>query len=309
MLNNKNIINFVLSIILGIFVLLFVVNTVFRQNIFNVSWYKKAVSSSIKKEIKDKIEEKLKLITLESSFPEELYKDIIKDEMIDINIDSILQENVKALRGQEYNKDVINVDSMLVAYYQRIDEYIQIMHDTMKVEINDDAIRAIDNIKLRAKNETINVISNLNFWVFLENNNNSRVLRLISGMSFLAGTNITILCIIAIVVIILGMLFINASEISIFFKFFGTALFLAGIFPFSFGLSGNLSKIANNILFASNYTNKLLGLLMNSVFEFLIMFGIVLILIGSIGIFVSSVTSIRRTRLVSSKVNHDHMNR
>ncbi len=289
----KNLITLILSVLLFVFILLLVVNIAFKNNIFNVSWYKNTSSiKGINKEVKDKVEEKLKLVTLESNFPKELYQGIVTDDMINNNIDKILEENVKALKGEDYNKDVVNVDDILNVYNQRIDDYIK----SKNVVVDDVATRVLNDIKFKAKVEVEIAASSTNFWVFLENHKTSFVLDMISNMSFLSNSGITILCIIIILLLTLGMLILNLKDMHTFFKYTGMAIFISGVLPFSLGFSGNLSKISKNIMFMGSSANKLLTELVNSVFNLLFNMGLALVILGTIFVLLSSLFNLRRSR-------------
>ena len=286
-------ISLILSIVLSISIIALIFNITLKQNIFDESYHKNIVKKEgLNKEIKDRVEEKLKLVTVESNCPETLYQNIVVDDMIDINVDKIVEENIKAINKQDYNKDVVNVDDLLNAYNQRIDDYIQ----SRNVEMDDDAIIVINYVKLRAKEEVLAAISSINFWTFLENHENSTILNLFLSTSAFTNIRFVMVSLLIILLTIIGIFILNSNKLTLFFKYIGIALFIGGAVPFSVGLGGNLSNISKSILFMGTAANKLLTALIDSAFSFLTVSGLIVLAIGILAVIVSALTVPRRVR-------------
>ncbi len=299
MLKHDKIFSLILSLILTISIMTLIFNISLKQNVFNVAWYKTTASNKgLNKEIKDKVEEKLMLVTIESAFPEDLYQNIVTEDIVNNTIDKILEENVKALSRESYNKDVLNADNILNAYNKRIDDYIELRN----VIMDDDAQRVIADIKLKARTEVLAAFSSINFWTFLENHKNSSALNLLLSSSVLSGTSITMISIVMIFLSTILIFVINKNQLSFFFKYVGLAFFIGGVIPFSLGVGGNLSKISYNILFMGRNANKLLTELINSVFDVLTLYGIVFVIMGTLGVIISSTVSVRRSRSLGRSV-------
>jgi|GEM_PF-5710344 len=292
------IISLILSIVLSVSIMALIINIILKQNVFNEAYHKNLVNKEgLYKEIEDRVEEKLKLITTASNFPETLYQNIVTDDMINVNVDKILEENIKALNNQDYDQNVINIDDLLNTYYKRIDDYIA----SRNVIMNDSAIIVINDIKLRARVEVLGAISSINFWTFLENHKDSKYLNLLLRALQFLDTN-TVMLSIVILTMIVGLFALNLKRLMFFFKYAGVALFIGGAIPFCIGLGGNLSDISNKILFMGTFANKLLCALIDSVFNFLTVSGIILIIVGVLAIIVSALTSLRRvSRSLRSK--------
>lgn len=298
MLKNNKVISLILSVLLIISMISLILNITLKQNVFNEAWYKDtAKREGLNKEIKDKVEEKLKLVTTESNFPETLYQNIVTDEMIDSNVDKILEENVKVLNKQEYNQNIVNVNDIINAYNQRIDEYVASRNAVM----DEDAINVINTIKSKAQKEVTDAIYSINFWTFIENHKDSTALNMLLNVSAFSSLTIMIISIIGIMLTTLGLFFINSNDLTAFLKYVGTALFIGGAVPFSIGLGGNLSNIARNISFMGFAANKLLTLLINSIFSSLTVFGLIIIVMGTIAIIISTLKVSRRVRSSLSK--------
>lgn len=283
----KNIISFILSIILMFSIVLVIFSSFIKFICLNPRVYLNILhNKGTENQIYETIQNNLKYALVINNIPDNILDNVITEEEVQIQVDDKIESIIKYLKTDK--KEILEINTEL--YLNRFNDNLYKYFNENSVEINDSLKMDIDNLKDSVNQIIVNEIEIINSNTIINSSKFNDVAKVTSEFN----NNLYFLMILPMLFIIFILLCIWHGNMLKALMWIGNGILAAGIILSLLFISGYISGFYENIIIYIPYLKEFVSEVIKQYLKWLCISGVITL---GIGIFICTITNIKKNNI------------
>lgn len=271
----KNIISFIIGILLMISIIISILSFSTRFIILNPNtYYKILYKKDIYNEIYNYIDNNISYALVSRSLSQDINKDIISVDEVENEVKSFVGNVINSLKTGKNDISKVNIDIYMERFDQRVEKFLE----DNSVIINKEIKSEIELLKEDVKKVVESELQIIN----ADTINNSEIFGKITRITSLFASKLYLVPVIGVVALILLLIIVWKTNYVSLLQWIGNSFISAGLMIFAVFFSGYLSKFYKYILINTQYLKNFVASTIQMYLETLSLWGACIAIIGVI---------------------------